>query len=180
MGDDLVQRAGPPRLVAGPADRLDGGQVVRRAPAPEEGLPVEVDLDAVDLDRALDRLARQREQALLPSVADQEQVGADRVADQRPGEPAGVDEADPAGPAASTIACSQPSAGKARSGARVKSPVIAASRLTTAAVTPLRMVGTACGAGGDHEVAAQDQPRAAGGHARRADLRPGWAPSSGG
>ena len=60
------------------------------------------------------------------------------------GEPAGVDEGHRPGGRA-TIACCIRSAGKARSGARVKSPVVAASRLTMAAVTPWRMVGIACG-----------------------------------
>ena len=83
----------PPASGAVPIDGLDGGEVVRGAAAPEEGAAVEVDLDAVDLDRALDGLARQRDQALLPSIADQEQVGADGVADQGAGEPAGVEEA---------------------------------------------------------------------------------------
>ena len=73
--------------------RLDRGEIVGGAAAPEEGAAIEVDLDAVDLDRALDGLARQRDQALLPSVADQQQVGADGVADQGAGEPAGVEEA---------------------------------------------------------------------------------------
>ena len=62
---------------------LDRGQIVRGAAAPQEGLPVEGDLDAVDLDRPLDRLAGERDQPALPSEPDQEQVGADGVADER-------------------------------------------------------------------------------------------------
>ena len=47
---------------------------------------------AVELDRVLDRLRRERQRAELIGVAEHEHVGADRLAEQRVGESRGVDE----------------------------------------------------------------------------------------
>ena len=108
--------------------------------------------------------SRERQQPLLPSVADQEQV-ADRVADQAGREPARVHEADPAGSGGVDDRLSQPLRWEGEVRRPVKSPVVAASRFTTAAVTPLRIVGTACGPPRRCRSPAPAAPT--GGHARR-------------
>ena len=77
-----------------------------------------------------------------------------------------------ASPAASTIARRSRSAGKARSGLRVKSPVIAASVLTMTAVRPCRMLGSAVRPAATTRSQPSTQRGSAGRHARAADLRP--------
>ena len=54
--------------------------VVRGKPPPGKGLLVHLDRGAVELDRAHERLERHRHQALLPGMAEHEQVGGDGIA----------------------------------------------------------------------------------------------------
>ncbi|MNI03962.1 hypothetical protein D3C73_568750 [compost metagenome] len=61
---------------------LHGLRVDNRQPAPGEGLLVHRHGGAVEFDGAHQRLERQRHQALLPGVAEDEQVGGDRIAEQ--------------------------------------------------------------------------------------------------
>jgi len=71
---------------------LHGAEIVRGEPAPGEGALAGLDGDAVQLDRALERLEREGHQALLPGIAQHEQVGGDRVTKDRRGEAGAVDE----------------------------------------------------------------------------------------
>jgi CheY-like chemotaxis protein len=70
------------RLGRGGYQLLHRRQVMGGPATPEEGLLVEVDGDAVELDRLLDRLPADRHQALLPGVAQHEEVGGDGIAEQ--------------------------------------------------------------------------------------------------
>ena len=72
-------------LVAG-GQRLDAGEIVRRAPAPFERLPVGRDRDPVELDRPIDRRAPERNEFPLPGRAEHEHVRGDRVAEKLLGE----------------------------------------------------------------------------------------------
>ena len=56
--------------------------VERGAAAPLEGAAVERDRDAVQFDGALDRIGRHRHQPLLIGVAEHEQIGGDRIAEE--------------------------------------------------------------------------------------------------
>ena len=98
MLDQLVQRRRR-RLVR--AERAGecgyGCGVVRRTPAPEEGVEIEGNGHAVQLDRPLDGSGRQRQITLLPGEADHEEVGGDGVAEEAYGEPCRLDEVDLAG-----------------------------------------------------------------------------------
>ena len=82
--DQRVERRAAPaaRARLRPSERLDRRRIVRRPPAPFERLLVGVDRDAVELDRALDRGAADRQEAALPGGAEHEQVRRDRVAEQ--------------------------------------------------------------------------------------------------
>ena len=140
------------------------------AAAPLEGGEVEIDRDAVQLDRPLDRLRRYRHQPLLVGMAEHEQVGRDRIAEQPGREPGRVDElgaalADRGG----DIARAGRGSGTARSGLRVKSPVMISWLLTTARVVPACSLRQRLGAGRHDEVAAEQQARAAGGDAHGVD-----------
>src|SRR6266581_1605604 len=75
-----------------PGVAFDAGLIVGGQAAPAEGLQVHGDGRAVELDGPLQRRARDRHQALLPGVAEQQQVGADDVAEQAPGQRRGIDE----------------------------------------------------------------------------------------
>jgi hypothetical protein len=81
--DDLVR----PLQHAGEARRIGDRQA-----AEAEGLLVHLDRDAVDLDRLLDRLRRQRQQPLLIGIAHHHHVGGDAVAEQRLGRLGEVEE----------------------------------------------------------------------------------------
>ena len=165
----------------GRGDALHLLEVDRGAPAPEEALAVEVDRDAVQLDRALERRARERHPALLVGVAEHEHVGGDGVAHQPDGELGGGDEmrflarhrgCRPAGPMP----------GSCQFGFFTNSAVGVTLALTTARVRVVRHLGDRFGARGDHEVAAEHQARAAGVEARgvhllRASRRPARATS---
>ena len=72
--------------------RLDRSRIVRGAPPPQEGAPVHVDSDAVQLDCPVDRRRRDRQQALLIGDADHEQIGRDGVAEQRGGQARALDD----------------------------------------------------------------------------------------
>ena len=128
FSDQLVKRA---RKVvrggfrqSGRRGAFDQAKIMRRTTAPKESLLVRLDRHAVQLDRAQQCLIRQRDHALLPGIAKQEQIGGDRIAHQRGGEPGGIDEirAPRARPRCATRRCSSRS-GSARSGLRVNSPV---------------------------------------------------------
>ena len=54
--DERVERRLLLGLLVEADERLDAGRIMRRAPAPFEGLLVGLDRDAVELDRAIDRL----------------------------------------------------------------------------------------------------------------------------
>ena len=82
--------AGAARLEA--RGRDDALQVVRGEPAPGEGHAVHLDRGAVELDRLLDRLQRQRDRAALEGEAEHEGVGGDAVAHQRRGKPGRVED----------------------------------------------------------------------------------------
>ena len=58
-----------------------------------EGLLVALDVGAVDLDGAQQRLLAERHQAGLPGGAEHQHVGVDRVAEQPLGQPGGVEHA---------------------------------------------------------------------------------------
>ena len=60
------------------------------AAAPLEGLLIPLDLHAIQRDGLKDRRLRQRQQPLLPSVAHQEQVAGDGIAEQPRGDAGGV------------------------------------------------------------------------------------------
>ena len=100
LGDHVVQ-------VHGLADELDdlrrleqrlhGGQIVRRATAPFERELVVLDLHVVEFDRPDQRLAAQRDAALLPGVAEHQWVGVERVANELHGELIGIERADMGG-----------------------------------------------------------------------------------
>ncbi len=61
-------------------------------PAPGEGALAGLDGDAVQLDGAGERLERERHQTLLPGIAQHEEVGGDRIAQDSGGKPRAVDE----------------------------------------------------------------------------------------
>ena len=86
----------PARLVLflrrGLRRRLDRGRIDDRAAAPAERRLVHGHRLAVERDRFLDRGRRQRDRAELIGIADEENVGADRIAEQRVRKPRGVDE----------------------------------------------------------------------------------------
>ena len=71
---------------------FNGSAIDRRATAPVEGRLVHRHRLAVELDRLLDRRGRQRHRSELIGVADEEHVGADRLAEQGGGNARGVDE----------------------------------------------------------------------------------------
>src|SRR6266851_2356055 len=96
--------------------RLDEGQIDRRAAAPAEGVAIELDGDAVQFDRPVDRRGRDRHEPLLIGVA-------------------ATNSAAPA-PTAATMPWRRSPAGKGRSGLRVKSPVIVSWLLMIARVWP--------------------------------------------
>ena len=88
MGDDLVerhriQRLRRDRLVLVLHHGLEPRRIGRGETAELERLRVHLDRDAVDLDRLLDRLRRQRQQALLIGIAHHHDVGGDGIAEQR-------------------------------------------------------------------------------------------------
>ena len=87
-----ARRGGFPGLALGHGSAPHGGQIVGRPPAPQEGLLVEVDGDAVEVDGALDGRLPQRHQALLPGVSHHEQVGGDGIAEDGGGQGTGVHE----------------------------------------------------------------------------------------
>ena len=76
----------------GRRDRFDLGAIERRATAPVKRGLVHGHGFAVELDRLLDRRGGKRQRAELIGVADQEHVGAERLAEQRGRDPRGVDE----------------------------------------------------------------------------------------
>ena len=76
----------------GSRSALDGGEVDGGEASPRQRALVHRDGAAVQLDGALERRERDRQQPALQRVADQEQVGADRVAEQRGGDLGGVEE----------------------------------------------------------------------------------------
>jgi hypothetical protein len=92
-GDDLLQR-GFGRHDGGIQSRhcQHGPQILRGVPPPQEGLAVERYRDTVELDRALDRITRQRYQPALEGIAEQQQVGGNRIAEQRGGNRGRIDE----------------------------------------------------------------------------------------
>ena len=150
--------------------RLDRGRIERGAPPPQERAPVHVDADAVQLDRPLDRRRRDRQQALLIGDADHEQIGRDGVAEQRGRQPRALDDASPGRRPTFRIARFSASAGRLKSALRVKSPVIISCALTTAWPWLGRQRRERLLAAGDHQIAAQQQLRAAGRDAHGLDV----------
>jgi hypothetical protein len=71
---------------------FDGGGVDGGAAAPQQRLAVHVDRRAVEFDGRVEAGFGDRHPALLPRVAEQEQVGGDGVAHQRGGQLVGVEE----------------------------------------------------------------------------------------
>ena len=104
-------------------------------------------------------------QALRIGDADHEQIGRDGIAEQRGGQAAPSTMVAPA-PATFWIARLSASAGRLKSASRVKSPVIISCALTTAAL-PGRQRDQRLA--GDHQIAAEQQLRAAGRDAHRLD-----------
>ena len=73
---------GATRLVLALHHRLQPRRIGGGETAELERLRVHLDRDAVDLDRLLDRLRRQRQQALLIGIAHHHDVGGDGIAEQ--------------------------------------------------------------------------------------------------
>ena len=97
MSDDLVerhrvQRLRRDRLVLALHHGREPRRVDDRKASEPEGLRVHLDRDAVDLDRLLDRLRRERQQALLIGVAHHHHVGGDGIAEQHFGGPGEIEE----------------------------------------------------------------------------------------
>ena len=79
-----------------PGDAFNRVPVIGGPAAPQECLAVEIDGDAVELQRTIDGFRRKRQQAFLIGEPDQKHVGGDGVAQQRQRQPRGVDEFEPA------------------------------------------------------------------------------------
>ena len=95
-GHDLVERARQAveghDVVGRRHQSLDGSAIVRGAAAPAEGTEIHLDGSAVQLDRLLERFEADRDQALLPGIAQHEEVGGDRIAHQAGGDVRRVEE----------------------------------------------------------------------------------------
>ena len=140
------------------------------AAAPEEGATVELDLDTVDLDGTFDGRAGERQEAPLPSEANQEQVGPDGVAHQRTGEPSGVDEARQPGPGRVDDRLTQLAGGQVQVG---RTGEVAGGRdlkVDDRRGDALAHGGDRVGARRHDDVASQHQPSCAGGDPRCADF----------
>ena len=88
-GDHVLQRLGRGRRRRrrGRLDNaLDGGQIMGRPPPPQEGLLVEVDGDAVELDGSFQGFGGNRDQALLIGISQHETVRGDAIAQQFSGD----------------------------------------------------------------------------------------------
>ena len=137
---DLVERLREAADVVdllGRGERLDGGTVGGGVAAEAERRLVHLDRLAVELDRALDRLGRERQRADLEGVADQEDVGGDRVAEERAGDAAWRRRNGTCRRRRRrAIARLSRSVGSVKSTLRVKSPGRNSARFTTMSVWP--------------------------------------------
>jgi hypothetical protein len=143
-GDQLVEARRRRRPGGRAGQSLDGRRVVGVGATPGERPLVEVDGLAVDLDRPEQRLARDRDEALLPGPAEEEEVGGDAVAQERLGCRVASTKRVRPSPAAAAIRRRSAAPGKTRSGLRAKSPVTVSSVSTTTVVAPLRTASSAC------------------------------------
>jgi hypothetical protein len=100
--------------------RIDHGQA-----APGEGLLVHRHGGAVEFDGAHQRVERQRHQALLPGVAEDEQVGGDGIAQQRGGQLGGIEQQRLLAAQATRTPAMMSAAGNCMSGRVVNVPGIA-------------------------------------------------------
>ena len=104
-------------------------QVDRRQAAPCERGLVHLDRRAVEFDRAHQRIERHRHERALPGVAEDEEVGRDRIAHQRGRELRRIDHVQAVArslpPSASLIAATMSCAGNCMSGRVVNVPGIA-------------------------------------------------------
>ena len=162
--DHLVQ-GGRRRLDAGRRGRC--GQHLHRirimgGHAPQAKSPaVQLDRDMIELDRPLDRLGREWQQAFLIGIADHEEIGADGIAEKRSRQPIGLDEGD----AAAGGFLDGGSKGVARHGEVGIAGEFAGDRLivvgddmTVFGIEGRKRRVAAC----DHQIAAQDQLGTAG------------------
>ena len=145
-------------------------RVHRSTPAPQEGLAVGGDGGAVEFDRPLERIRRNRHQALLPGIAEQQHVGEQGIAHQARRQVLGVEEADRAGAKGVLelplqaglrelpVAVTREFGGRRRAAA------------DDGARAPFEHLRQSLGAGADHQVAAEDGIGFAGGNARSVDV----------
>ena len=82
--------------LGGPGDAFNCVPVIGGPAAPQECLAVEIDGNAVELQRPIDGFRRKWQQAFLISEPNQKHVGGNGVAQQRQRQPRGVDEFEPA------------------------------------------------------------------------------------
>src|ERR1700730_9794118 len=144
---------------------------IDRGPSPPaKGAPVEFDRHAVQRDSALDRLSRERHQSPLVRVTEHEKIARDRIAEEAGGdtgrvEKLGVLRTSRIGNASPQLAAVEHEIGVA--GELAGDGLVAVDDCATVAGLQLRQRIAACR---DHEIATQQQARAARGDAHGVDL----------
>src|SRR5215467_2054641 len=117
-------------------ERLDRRRLAGGAATPMERGLVHLHGLAVELDRLRDRGGRERDRAELIGIADEKDVGADAVAEERRCGPRRVDEVRLLAAGVSRMARLRRSVGSEKSALRVKSPGSTSARLMTISVVP--------------------------------------------